>query len=315
MTTLSWLEDEPRLVECFRQAGRLLSRGVKRPVRVLIGSAIFALGIFAFFALESRSFSARYVLRVVEPERDPNEAPRPRRQLAEYVGQGVFTSGPLTNIIHRYGLYPSLARKNMRAALDAFREDIEVETYRNYFIEERSGSSEPRSARLAISYKNRNQDVAVAVTRELGALVVEHERSMRHEQAARAEDSARREVEARRMLMEARRLDVASRQAEAERKGIRDPELEVESVMLAESANALALRQDVAEKREADLAVGTALEWRGLGMSFDVVNDASLPTRSERDDTDLVLAGASLVFGLPLVVMAVGAFDQKRGRV
>jgi hypothetical protein len=314
MTQHNWIDTEPRLVDCIRQLAWLFARGVSRPIRVLLVGTILCAGGFAFVLLRTPSYAPRYVLRVVETGRDPKDLPRPRRQLAEYVKTGVFTSEPLLGLVRRYGLYPSLLRKSPRAALDTFREDIDIDVYRNYFVEERSANSAPRSARVSISYRNSNPDVAVAVTRDLGALIVEHERAMRREQSARAAGAAKREVDARRELLEARRFDVAAKRAELERNGGRDPKLEVEFTDLAASTTALALRQDIAERREAELAVGAALEARGLGLSFEVVNDASLPTRSARADMELVLGGASLVFGLPLMIVGVGAFSPKKGR-
>jgi hypothetical protein len=276
--------------------------------------AILATLIATLLFFDRRSYSPNYVLRVVETGRDPTDLPRPRRQLAEYVKTAVFTSGRLLELVRKYDLYPSLLRKSPRAALESFREDIEIDVYKNYFVEERSATSAPRSARLSIRYKNSNQDVAVSVTRELGSLVVGHERTMRSEQSARVAEVARREVVARRAVIEARRIELASKRAQIERNKERDPGLEVELADLTASAAALELRQDQAEKREAQLAVGAALEGQGLGLNFEVVNDGALPTRSERAQTDLLLVGASLLFGLPLVVVAVGAFDPKKGR-
>jgi hypothetical protein len=314
MTTRSWIDAEPRLVDCIQQLAWLFARGVRRPVLVSIVAATIAAVALAFVLFGKASHSPNYVLRIVETGRDPRDLPRPRRQLAEYVKTGVFTSAPLLDIVRRHGLYPSLLRKSPRAALETFREDIEVEVYRNYFVEERSAGSAPRSARLSVSYKNSNQDVAVAVTRELGALIIEHERSMRSQQSASAARAAKREVDARREFLESRRLEVAAKREEMERNDDRDPMLEVEFAGLAASTTTLALRQDLAERREAELAVGVALEASGMGLSFEVVNDGSLPTRSGRADTNLFIAGASVFFGLPLVIVGVGAFAPRKGR-
>lgn len=314
MTTRSWLDSEPRLLDCLRQMAHVFARGVRRPGLVLLVSVVLIGGATGFALLGKPSYSPRFVLRVVETGRDPKDHPRPRRQLAEYVKTGVFTSAPLLDLVRRYSLYPGLLRRSPRAALDAFREDIEIEVYKNYFVEERANNSSPRSARLSVSFKNSDQNVATAVTRDLGALIVRHERSMRREQAARAAEAAKREVDARRELLESRRHEVSTKEAELARSGNQNPRLEVELADLAASTSALALRQDHAENREAVLALESAFEAEGFGLSFDVVNDGSLPTRSERADTNAMLAGASLVFGFPLVILAVGAFDPRRAR-
>jgi hypothetical protein len=314
MTTRRWIDAEPGPGACVRQLSQLFANGVRHPVHVAIGAAILCAVVLGFVLLGKTAHTPRFVLRVVETGRDPRDLPRPRRQLAEYVTTGIFTSAPLLDLVRRYELYPGLFRKSPRAALETFREDIEVEVYRNYFVEERTARSSPRSARLSISYKHTNPDVAVSVTRDLGALIVAHERSMRRQQAARAADEAKREVEARRELLQSRQLDVALKRAELETIRTRDPKLEIEFADLAASTAALALRQDLAERREAELSVGAALEASGLGLSFEVINDGSLPARSERADTESLLVSASLAAGLPLLIVGIGAFVPKKGR-
>ena len=81
---------------------------------LLIAALAFAKGDF---------HAPRFVLRVVEANRDPSSMPRLKGELGEYVRQAVFTSGPLFELIRRHGLYPKLMRQNSRAALDSFRED------------------------------------------------------------------------------------------------------------------------------------------------------------------------------------------------
>src|ERR1041384_1873106 len=149
MTAESWLEQEATLRDGFRQAGRLFVRGLKRPgltiaLAVAIGAALIA---------PRNGYAPRLLLRVVEADRDPTSMPQPKRKLREYVRQALLTSDKLVPLIRRYGLYPSLARRNMRAALESFREDIDVDVYQNYFVEQRTPGAAPRSARVAVSYR------------------------------------------------------------------------------------------------------------------------------------------------------------------
>jgi hypothetical protein len=204
-------------------------------------------------------------------------------------------------------------RKNPRAALDSFREDIEVETYQNYFVEQRPVGAAPRSARLRISYKNPNSEIAVAVTRELGALVVGHEMAARREQAARTAEYAKREVAATRRALAERRSQVAVAESEIDQSGAALPQKQVELVGMLGSLQELERREDETEKREAGLALGAALERHGIGMSFEVVDDASLPTDALAREKQLAMGLVWLAAGLPFVTMAVGAFAPKKG--
>jgi hypothetical protein len=314
MTARSWIDEEPRAAVYVRQAIELFLRGSRRPMRLLVAASLFIAIVVGATAFARRTYAPHYVLRVVETDRDRSSLPRPPRQLAEYVREGVFTSKPLLELVHRYGLYPGLSRKNPRAALDSFREDIDVDVYRNYFVEERSADAPPRSARLSVSYSGPSRDIAVGVTRDLGSLIVQHETAMRRAQAAGAAAYAKREVDLAQRALVSRRAELASKRAEIERAAGLEPKLQVELVSLLVSLDGLERRQDESERRQAVLALGAAFEGSGLGMSFEVADDASLSTGSEERNTQMMLGGLSLIFGLPLVAMAVGAFDTKRGR-
>jgi uncharacterized protein involved in exopolysaccharide biosynthesis len=222
----------------------------------------------------------------------------------------VFTSGPLLEVMTRHGLYSSLARKNPRAALDSFREDIDVEIRENYFNQERPIGAAPRSARLIVRYRNADPAVAVSVTRELGELVVKREHATRKNEALRAADLAKEQLDEARQALALRRSAVASMRAELDR-GNAVPERRIAFIGLLGSLPALELRQDERERREASLALGASLEQRGIGMVFEVVNDASLPTDAGASRRRVFVAGTAFVFGLPLLAIAVGAFARR----
>jgi hypothetical protein len=314
MMTGDWLDDEPRATAAVGQAGQLLLAGLERKMAFLMAAALYAAALAGTVMWTKYSYAPEYVLRVIEADRDPTVMPRPRRQLAEYVRTAVLTSDPLFDVMSRHGLYASLAQKNPRAALESFREDIDVEVSQNYFVEERAIGAAPRSARLIISYHSADPEIAVSVTRELGELVVEREQATRKNDATRAAAFAKEQVDEARQALALRRSAVASMRAELDRGGATAPELRIAFIGLLGSLPALELRQDERERREASVALGAALDQRGIGMVFQVVNDAWLPTDTGALRRRVLVAGTAFALGLPLLAIAVGAFAPRRIR-
>lgn len=309
-----WLDREPGFVATVFQVGRCVRRGLMRPVLVVAIALLLTGGVVAIVALVSGEYNPTYVLRVSEMDGDPSVMPRPKRQLQQYVQEAVFTTEPLMRVIQKHGLYPSLARKNQRAALQSFREDIEVEVYRNYFIEERSREDSPRTARLAVRYRAKDPDLALAVTRELGGLVIEHERQEMRRQAARSALEAARRVERLKSALADRRSDIAKNRLEITESASFDARLEVNLVSLYGSIETLERELEAAQRYKAALDLSSALEKKGVGLHFEVVDDGSLPRSLAISKTELaVLACLIFVFGLPLTALAVGAFSTKRG--
>jgi hypothetical protein len=313
MTRRTWFDEELSATAALRQAGRLLLAGFERKVILLTTGGLFAAALGGAVAWTRYSYAAEYTLRVVEPDRDSTGEPPPPRQLADYVREAVFTSDPLVDVMSRHDLYPSLARKNLRAALESFREDIDVSVRENYFLEERPVGAAPRSALLSVSYRSANPELAVSVTRELGELVLQRTQAMRENDTKRAADLAKDRVDAARDALAVRRSEVASIRAALDRGGNDAPEHRIAFIGLLGSLPALELQQDERERREASLALAAALERKGVGTRFEVVDDALLPqhdvgAKSQR----ALLAATTFVLGLPLLAMAVGAFAPKR---
>jgi hypothetical protein len=308
MSRQPWLDSELGLGGALRQALGLIGRGLARARLTVPLSVLLALGVGAFSLWGKREFAPELVLRVVEPEQATPTAPKLKRQLADYVREGVFTSEPLLRIMRQHGLYPSLLRSNARAALEAFKEDIQIDVYRNYFVEQRTAGSGPRSARLTVSFRSKDPQLALSVTRALGALVVERERAVRREQALTA---ARDAVQARDLLLAAwqrRSSNVISLQRELGEHP--DPRLQVQLIGSLGSLGALEREIDAAERRTAALELSAALERGGVGMYFEVVDEGSLPGRATQVKRAIVAALVTFAFGLPLVALGVGAFGQ-----
>lgn len=314
MTNQPWLDDEVGVGASVRQGADLLRRGLRRPWRAIFASALLAASFAGAIAFAKRDYAPRFVLRVVEADRDPGGVPRLKRQLGEYVRQAIFTSEPLFEVIRRYDLYPALMRGNPRAALDSFRQAISVDVYQNYFVEDRSAGEQPRSARVAVSYRARDRVLATAVTRDLGALIARRELA---NQRAQASDAATDAALARDVLQDAlqrRSREVLAKQSEIVRASAPDPRLQVELVSLLGSLAALERQSEASNRRAAKLDLGAALEHHGIGLHFDVVEDATSFDDGKRLQLELSVAGASFLLGLPLIAMALGAFDPQRGQ-
>jgi hypothetical protein len=309
-----WLGEERPLSDAFRQTLRFVRAGVRAPLWFGLGTLALAAALGLGATMYTRSYSPRVVLRVLEANRDPGSMPELKRRLAEYVREGVFTSEPLLDLVRRYHLYPKLEAYPQRA-VEAFRRDLDVEVYQNYFLEQRSESEAPRSARVAVSYRSTDRDTALAVTRDLGALVVIRMTAEREAQAKRASESAKVGAATLEQALLARLATIAEKQRKLGDTRAPDPGTQVELVSLLGSVPALELQVDAAERRAATLDLGADLEARGIGLRFDVAEDADAPLFDRRSRLRLLGLASSFVLGLPLVLITVGAFNTARGTV
>jgi hypothetical protein len=314
VTTASWFDEEPPATVAIAQTAGLLRAGLQRKTTLLIAAVLYAAALAGAAVWTKSAYAPEYVLRIVEPDRSPTGIPRPPRQLVEYVRKAVFVSEPLLDVMNRHGLYSTLARRDPRAALESFREDIGVEVRENYFVEDRPVGGAPRSARLIVSYRNADPETAMSVTRELGELVAKQEQSARRIEAMRAMDLAKQQVDEAREALALRRSAVASMRAEFDRETTVAPERRIAFIGLLGSLPALELRLDERERNEAELALGVAFERQGIGMVFTVVNDGLLPADTGARGRQVLACGAAFALGLPLLAIAVGAFGPGRAR-
>ena len=312
MRKTSWFDDEPRAVDFVRQAADFLVRGVRRPLLTLLVALLAAGAVAAALTFRQHTLAPRLVLRLDEGSGDPSTMPQLKRRLGEYVREGVLTSEPLLGVIRRHDLYPSLAAKNPRGALESFRQDIHVDVYQNYFVEARGPDSARRSARVAVSYRTLDRKKALAVTRDLGAIIVEHETRLRREQAARAASDADRVRDTLQVALQRRAEEIALKEREVALAEKPEPARQIELVGLLGSLAALEHDLDSATSRAASYELGAARERAGVGLRFEVADEARLPSETAARRFIWLAAIASFVFGLPLSATAVGAFSHRR---
>lgn len=309
-TPRNWLDGEPGFAAILPEMARLFRRARQRAWLTLALTMTCSALLVAAVYFKKRTFAPQVVLRAVEADQQAGVAPRPKRKLRDHVQQAVFSNQQLAEIIERHGLYPSLAKKNPQAALASFKEDIAVDVYRNFFVEERMPNDPPRSARIAISYRSVDRQLALDVARELAALVADHETKSRQAQIAIAARDAGAELgRARAELIEQRR-QIAQRTLEVQQSG--SAEARVALANLQRSLANLERRVSEAEARKAVLELNASLEAEQLGLRFQVVDSGAIPERAVLQKRDLLWLGLfGFIFGLPFVALAVGAFDGR----
>jgi len=134
---------------------------------------------------------------------------------------------------------------------------------------------------------------------------------VRGDEAKRVADRARVQLNEAREALAVRRAEVALLAADADG-GAVAPDRFVALIGKLGSLAKLEVEQDERERREASVSLGAALELQGVGMRFEVVNDASLPTETGAKMARAFVAGTAFALGLPLIAVAVGAFSWRR---
>lgn len=307
-----WTDREPGLGHALETARELLIVGRAHPWATSALALACGLVCSLVLVLLRPVHQPRFVLRVLEPAGDPTTLPRARRQMAEYVREGVMTTDALLGVMERHDLLPRLRRSNAPVAVESFREDIEVEAYQNYFLEERSASEAPRSARLSVSYKSKDPELALAVTRDLGKLVVEREKKARKALADAALADAQATLARATRTLITRYGEIAAKQHLVQHGGTAIDEVELVSLM-----GSLDWRErevERAEARKAALELGQKLESGSLGLKFEVVDEGAVRRAAQVSWVELALGGLlAFVVSLPACAVLVGAFTSKRG--
>ena len=158
---------------------------------------------------------------------------------------------------------------------------------------------------------HRWRDVALAVTRDLGDLVIAFERAARNKQAEVAAARAKASLDRARERYIGQKREINEAELRAGESGP-DRELSrVRSANLSRSLEGLERDLELASARNAVLELGSNLEDQGLGLTFETVDRGDIPRSAELDANDLLLLGAlTFLFGFPLAALAVGAFSS-----
>src|SRR5262249_33670306 len=105
---------------------------------------------------------------------------RPPRQYADFIWRVFLSASNLKKVIADNKLYPDKWDRDPQVAVEAMRDDLDVIVWGNYFVDTYYlDDEEARSARVSITWKHRDSDVALRVVQTLGAVIMESQAESR----------------------------------------------------------------------------------------------------------------------------------------
>lgn len=308
-----WVAEEEGAGAALRELRRLFTRALRRPVKPIVIALLAALGVAGLRARKVRVYESRVVYRVSEGDLDPTTSPAAAKQLRSYILDVVFSSQRLLGVMEELDLYARERRKGPDFAVETMRDDFEVDVWRNYFIEDRRAEEAGRSARIGISYRHPDRQVAFDVVRRLGRLVEEQEQRSRIHLADEAVERASAAVAVARDDLARRRGMITAKEMAARRAGPAQRAMLLMDVdALRKGLGDVEARLHDLERKKAALELRASMERNHLGMRFELVDPGHLAPPGISRPKELVILGiVTFLFMLPLGAMWAGAFDGR----
>jgi uncharacterized protein involved in exopolysaccharide biosynthesis len=302
-----WREGEPGLRE-FREEVRVVRlRMRQRWLATGIFAVLVTVLVVAWKATRRPSYQAAIVIRLVEHELDEDTRPPTSRDITQYFYDISLSRPTLLAVIDKYELYPE-RRFDPSWAIEAMKDDIEIEVLSNYFSPEIYIANPLRDARVVIRYHAPEPQLALDVVRELGALIAERESRVRQRIAdltAEAGTDAQRVLRGELMMVsrELTRLNI---------KPDKTPLDIVQIRRLSDEIRELDRELTLLTRKTLNLSLRDELEESSMGLRFELIDDGKLPARSLTKAQSLaILAFITFFLVLPVVGVGVSALDTR----
>ncbi len=308
----SWTDDEPGWAGARRELARIRRRVRSRWVKTLLITILVTCAFVFYQSRKQRVFESTVVFRVVEGNFDAHTAPPTNVKLKDHVWSVLLSGTKLLAIMKEAKLYQSQMSIDPTVAIEAMRDDIDVEVLRNYFGLVRDEGDPPRSARVGITYRSGDPHVAFDTARRLGTAIAEQETAARQALANAETDAATRTVLELHEQLSVTRNEQVKLQLDRPKDKIAEQLRAVRLRRTYQEAAALEVQLTEAQRDRANLHLRTTIEGKRMGMRFELV-DPGRPARVilTRTDQLILLAVLGFFFLLPVVSVGVGAFDNK----
>lgn len=303
LAMLKWTEVEPGWREFVDELRRLYRRNRARPAPLLIVVALCGLAGFLFAARWKPSYEARIALRLTEHDVGVTVAPRPIGELRGFVADVALSDRVLERVINKFQLYPQKRARGLDQALEALREDIGVEAWRNEFLVE-DADDVGRSARVALRYAHGDPEVAWGVVEALAEATVAEQRRVRRAQT----EYLAMGLEPALVGIEDKIREARQHLGAATSGSVIDVQRRIQ--LAADLEDLEHQRREISEKRtEAQLRLRA--ETLNLGLRTDIIDSTRPQRRSQYRFVPFVGAALGLLIGLILGSLTLQIFDRR----
>ena len=305
-----WISDEPRLAYVTRL---VIGRALHRPTLVLVITLLATGAFVASGSLRPPVFEATLHYRIAEGElSNPRHAPRAPSDIRDYIRTFAMSRDRVEQILKSHPSLGSFPAGNRQQATERFREGVDVDVTRNYFILDWAQGDEPRSARLAISMRARDGVEALGVLREIGGAVVQDQAEYRRAQV----EGSRIRIEAQLQDARARASAIQGRLGRLQRevgggtatRGGPHPRVAaLQGELRAATEHLVEL-----ERRAAAARLSAAAERQDLGLTIEPFDESVVPYGILFTPLKLAALG-TIAFGVTLLItlLFVGTFDDR----
>ncbi len=309
----SWVDDEPGWSDVRREIARAARRARARWLLTAVLTLALTGAIVAFRSRQARMYGATVVFLVTEGRFDPQSAPPTSARLQDHIWNVSLSGSRLLGVIKEHNLYPTRLRSDPGWAVEAMRDDLDVKVVRNFFSQERSANDPPRSARLAISYRAEDPQLAHDVVTHLGRLVAEQQTEVRKlSSKIRAEHARVATARVREELQMVRAQQASLNMQLATASPDDAPMIQIRLHDVTARIAPLEASLTQAERMAAEFDLRTAFEGQDMGLRFDLIDPGRPPTVKLSRSAELAILGlASLLLLTPFVALGVGAFDPR----
>lgn len=307
-----WIDAEPGTGTSLARIGGALLRGWSRPVRTVAIALVMAAAV-GYVAARERPEPARVVVRLSETPLSERGMVLGRADLRHWVEDAALSSERLWQVIERHDLYPRQRALGRDAAIEALREDMQLDVDANYFLVDRGGSGgQLRSARIAIRFTDADRELAEKVALSLARTVIDFQIHERQARTAAALAVVERQLADAGRLIDQRGAELARAVGRFDRtaRGRASARVAVDRLVWSAQAGTALYKQVAAERSR--LALRLQAEERQLAQRLEIASvERPRAPRLGSIERLLGLGGLALVLLLPLTALTVGAFDNR----